>query len=72
MGVYRFQGRAVAANMYNPAESSLGRSRDFKEGEFLGVVRDTMVQKDLSPWAMAIAALAIILELLIMRWRRET
>jgi len=58
--------------MYNPAESSLGRSRDFKEGEFLGVVRDTMVQKDLSPWAMAIAALAIILELLIMRWRRET
>ncbi|MGB3921231.1 BatA domain-containing protein [Methanothrix sp.] len=72
VGVYRFQGRAVAANMYNPAESSLGRSRDFKEGEFLGVFRDTMVQKDLSPWAMAIAALAIILELLIMRWRRET
>ena len=72
VGIYRFQGRAVAANMYNPAESSLFRSRNFEEGEFSGVVRNAIVQRDLSPWVIALAALAIILELIIMRWRRET
>jgi hypothetical protein len=36
------------------------------------VVRNTIVQRDLSPWVIALAALAIILELAIMRWRRET
>ena len=72
VGIYRFQGRTVAANMYNPTESSLLRSRDFEQGEFLGVVRNTIVQRDLSHWVIALAALAIILELAIMRWRRET
>jgi hypothetical protein len=72
VGIYRFQGRAVAANMYNPTESSLIRSRDFEQGEFLGGVRNTIVQRDLSFWVIALAALAIILELAIMRWRRET
>jgi len=72
VGIYRFQGRAVAANMYNPTESSLLRSRDFEQGEFTGVVRNTIVQRDLSHWVIALAALAIILELAIMRWRRET
>jgi len=72
VGIYRFQGRAVAANMYNPTESSLRRSRNFEEGEFSGVVRNAIVERDLSPWLIALAILAIILELIIMRWRRET
>jgi len=72
VGIYRFQGRAVAANMYNPIESSLRRSRDFEKGEFLGVVGNATVERDLSPWLAALAALAITLELMIMRWRRET
>ena len=72
VGVYRFLGRSVAANMYNPTESSLFRSRDFEGGEFLGEVGNATVKKDLSLWVIALAALAIILELLIMRWRRET
>jgi hypothetical protein len=72
VGIYRFQGRAMAANMYNPIESSLGRNRNFEEGEFSGEVRNTIVERDLSPWVIALAALAIVLELVIMRWRRET
>ncbi len=72
VGIYRFQGRAVAANMYNPIESSLGRNRNFEEGEFSGEVRNTIIEKDLSSWVIALAVLAIVLELIIMRWRRET
>jgi hypothetical protein len=30
------------------------------------------VEKDISNWFIALAALAILMELAIMRWRRET
>ena len=40
-------------------------------GEFKGELRKTIVEKDLSNWVIALAALAILLELAIMRWRRE-
>jgi hypothetical protein len=30
------------------------------------------VEKDLSNWIIALAALAVLLELAVMRWRRET
>lgn len=72
VGVYRFQGRTVAANMYDPQESSLQRKNGVDAGVFVGGSRETIVEKDLSNWIIALAALAILLELAIMRWRRET
>jgi len=72
VGIYRFQGKAVAANMYDPKESSLQRKNGVDAGAFVGGSRETIVEKDLSNWVIALAALAILLELAIMRWRRET
>jgi hypothetical protein len=72
VGIYRFLGRALAANLYDPRESSLRRSSSVSPGEFQATSRQTMVEKDLSDWVMALAVLAILLELFIMRWRRET
>ncbi|MCX6672225.1 MAG: VWA domain-containing protein [Methanothrix sp.] len=72
VGVYRFQGRAVAANMYDPQESSLQRKNGVDAGAFVAGSRETIVEKDLSNWIIALAALAILLELAIMRKRRET
>ena len=72
VGVYRFQGKAVAANMYDPQESSLQRKNGVDAGVFIGGSRETVVEKDLSNWIIALAALAILLELAVMRKRRET
>lgn len=71
VGVYRFQGKAVAANMYDPKESSLQRKDGVDAGAFVGGSRETIVEKDISNWIIALAALAILLELIIMRRRRE-
>jgi hypothetical protein len=72
IGIYRFQGTTLAANMYDPQESDLRRSSGVTPGEFEGGQRTTIVENDLSIWVIALAALAILLELIIMRWRRET
>jgi len=72
VGVFRFRKEAVAANMYDARESSLSRSFGVFAGQFQGGSRETLVENDLSNWAIALAALAILLELAIMRWRRET
>ena len=72
VGVYRFSGKAVAANMYDPKESSLQRKNGVDAGAFVGGSRETIVETDLSNWIIALAALAILLELAIMRRRRET
>lgn len=72
VGIYRFQGEAVAANMYDSRESSLSRRSGVSAGQFQGESRETLVENDLSNWVIALAALAILLELAIMRWRRET
>jgi hypothetical protein len=72
VGIYRFRGESVAANMYDPKESSLSRSTSISSGEFAGASRETLVEKDISNWFIALAALAILMELAIMRWRRET
>jgi hypothetical protein len=71
VGIYRYQGTTIAANMYDPRESNLVRSSGVLAGEFKGGVRNTIVEKDLSNWMIALAVLAILLELAIMRWRRE-
>ncbi len=70
-GVYSFLGKRVAANMYDPRESSLSRTGGPAAGEFHEVSRTTTVKKDLSVWVIAVAALAMLLELAVMRWRRE-
>ncbi len=72
VGIYRFRDEAVAANMYDPRESSLSRSFDISAGQFQEASRETVAENDLSNWVIALAALAILLELAIMRWRRET
>jgi hypothetical protein len=72
VGIYRFQGKALAANMYDPKESSLQRKNGVEAGAFVADSRETVVEKDLSNWIIALAALAILLELAIMRKRRET
>jgi len=70
-GIYSFLGRSLAANMYDPRESSLKRASAPAAGQFHEVSRITIVKKDLSIWVIALAAMAILLEMAVMRWRRE-
>lgn len=71
VGVYRFHGKAVAANMYDCRESSLQRKNEVDAGAFAARSGETIVEKDLSNWIIALAALAILLELAVMLFRRE-
>jgi len=72
VGIYRYQGQTVAANMYDPKESSLRRTGEIVAGQFTGGSRETTVEKDLSNWIIALAAFAVLLELVVMRKRKET
>ncbi len=72
VGIYRFRGEALAANMYDPQESDLSHAAGYPAGEFQSVSRETLVEKDISIWLIALAALSIVLELAMLRWRRET
>ncbi len=72
VGMYRYREEAIAANMYDSRESDLSRSASPIVGEFTGAgQRETLVENDLTPWVMALAALAVLAELAIIRWRRE-
>ena len=71
VGIYRYQGQTIAANMYDAKESSLQRSTEVEAGQFQEVSRETTVEKDLSHWVIALAVLAMLLELAVMRRRRE-
>lgn len=69
-GVYRFQGRTIAANMYDPVESNLQGGRTLNLGSFVpGSTSEKLVRKDLSGWMVLLAAALIILELVILRRR---
>ncbi|MDD1761651.1 MAG: BatA domain-containing protein [Methanothrix sp.] len=72
VGVYSYQGQTVAANMYDPNESSLMRDGEVVAGQFTGGSRETTVEKDLSNWIIALATFAVLLELVVMRKRKET
>jgi len=72
VGVFRFRGESVSASMYDARESSLSRSESVSPGEFQEGSREALVEKDISNWVIALAALALLLELAILRWRRET
>ena len=68
LGVYGFQGRTIAANMYDPVESNLQGGRTLNLGSFAsGRTSEKLVRKDLSGWMVLIAAALIILELAILR-----
>jgi len=71
VGIYRYQGKAVAANMYDPKESFLQRKNGLEAGTFVSASRETIVEEDLSDWIIALAALVILLELAVMKRRRE-
>jgi hypothetical protein len=72
VGEYRFREETIAANMYDPRESDLRRSTSPPAGGFTGGgQRETQVKNDLTPWIIALSALAIIAEIAIIRWRRE-
>jgi hypothetical protein len=70
-GIYRYQGLAVSANMYDPQESSLQRKGGMDAGQLLGVSHKTTIDRDLSNYVIALAALAMLLELAVMRKRKE-
>jgi hypothetical protein len=61
----------VAANMYDPKESSLQRKNGVDAGAFVSASRETIVEEDLSDWIIALAVLVILLELAVMKKRRE-
>jgi hypothetical protein len=73
VGIYNFQGKTIAASMYNPRESDLSGGATYPSGVFsFSRSRESLVNKDLAPWIIALAALAIILEMATIRWRRES
>ncbi|NPV61079.1 MAG: hypothetical protein HPY61_00335 [Methanotrichaceae archaeon] len=71
VGIYRYQTTTIAANMYDPAESDLRKTRSFPVGQFKGQSRETLVKSDLSNWVIALAAIALLGELAMLWWRRE-
>jgi hypothetical protein len=72
VGIYRFREETLAANMYDPRESDLSRGASPPAGQFTGAgQRETLVENDLTPWVIALAALAALAELAVIRWRRE-
>jgi len=72
-GVYRFQGKTIVANMYDPLESDLSDGAGYPPGEFKKTVsREAPVIKDLTPWFIAMALIAVILEIAMIRGRHKT
>lgn len=74
VGIYRFREETLAANMYDPRESDLAREAGISPaaGEFSGTgQRETSIENDLTPLVIILAALAVLAELAIIRWRRE-
>jgi len=72
VGIYRFHGSGLSANLYDIRESNLAKSTTVSGGEFRSGSHETLVEKDLSDYLIILAAIAILLELAILRWRRET
>ncbi|MCQ8902858.1 MAG: VWA domain-containing protein [Methanothrix sp.] len=72
VGLYTFDGRRLAANLYDPAESDLRGGRSFAPGSFRSSAStEKLVERDLSAWLILAALLLLMAELGIIRWRRE-
>jgi len=73
VGIYRFQSRTIAANIYDPIESNLMDGNTLNLGSFTGgKTTEKVIKKDLSSWLVLIAAGLVVLELVILRRRRES
>jgi Aerotolerance regulator N-terminal len=71
-GVYKFQDKSFVANMYDARESELDVGANYIQGEFNGTtLKEATIHNDLTPWFIAIALIAIMFELALIRWRRE-
>ncbi len=71
-GVYKFQDKLLVANMYDARESELGVGANYIQGEFNGTtLKEAPIHYDITRWFIAIALIAIIFELALIRWRRE-
>lgn len=73
VGVYSYQGKALVANLYDPEESDLSKSTaSYPQGEFMSSAgRESVVESELSPWVIALAALMVLLEMALIIRRRE-
>ena len=72
IGIYRFQGKTIASNMYDPVESDLLNGKTLNLGTATsGETSERLINKDLSGWFVSIAAALLVVELLILRRRRE-
>jgi hypothetical protein len=71
-GVYKFHDKILVANMYDARESELGEGANYIQGEFKGTASKVKtIRNDLTPWLIAVALIAIMCELAIIRLRRE-
>lgn len=71
-GLYTFDGRRIAANLYDPVESDLRNGRSYDPGRFRSSVStEKLVERDLSVWVILAALMLLMAELGIVRWRRE-
>lgn len=72
VGLYTFDGRMLAANLYDPAESDLRNGGSYASGSFRSTAStEKLVERDLSGWIMVVALMLLMAELWIIRWRRE-
>ncbi|MCJ7444558.1 MAG: BatA domain-containing protein [Methanotrichaceae archaeon] len=72
-GIYRVQDKILVANMYDPRESDLRDGASYPPGEFKAIAaKEAPIIKDLAPLFIALALIAIIAELALIKWRRET
>jgi hypothetical protein len=72
VGIYEFEDKTVAANMYDPRESDPSGAVSLREGAFglqTGITKP--MEQDLSVYLIALAGLLVIAELAIVRRRRE-
>jgi len=71
VGIYKYQGRTLAANMYDAKESELKRTESFTRGGFTAMeASEKLIERELAPWIIFLIAALIGLEL-AMIWRRR-
>ncbi|MHC1631317.1 MAG: BatA domain-containing protein [Methanotrichaceae archaeon] len=71
VGIYRFQGQRLAANMYDAKESNLYGGESHTQGSFTSrQVSEKLVERELAPWLILAVVALIVLELFII-WRKR-
>ncbi|HQF17458.1 MAG: hypothetical protein A4E45_00607 [Methanosaeta sp. PtaB.Bin039] len=71
-GIYNLKGAEIAANLYEPRESDLHDKASYPAGQFQPAQgTQKIMENDLSPWLILAAAALVLLEMAIIRRRRE-